>query len=124
MTAPHGPRTIHLADLVGAAVHDASGERVGGVVDIEVRPGEGWQAAALVIGNAAVFERFRLVQAARAEAPALAHEWLVSIGDVASFQDRRVRLREGARLLRPHAGDSSGTAGELAAGPDKPGNGE
>ena len=108
-------RSIHVEDLVGAPVIAASGRRVGYVVDIEVRPKAGWEIVALLLGRNSILDRFDILRPITYRLGGLADSQVVAWADVERFEDRRVRLRSGARPSREPLEQPDGTAGERHA---------
>jgi hypothetical protein len=110
--ASRASRSVHVEDLIGAPVEDAAGKRVGRVVDLEVRPHENWEVTALVLGRFAFLDRFDTLRAFPYRLRGFGRERMARWADVETFEDGRVRLRSGARLVPPSGVPPSGTAGE------------
>ena len=112
-TAPaERSRRIHVEDLIGAPVTDASGRRLGHVVDVEVRPKAGWEIVALVLGRFSLLDRMDVLRPIAYRLGGLADSDVVRWTDVDRFEDRQVRLRAGARPVKQPAAEPDGTSGE------------
>jgi hypothetical protein len=105
-------RSLHVEDLIGAPVENAAGKTVGRVVDLEVRPHENWEVTALVLGRFALLDRFDTLRTIPYRLRGFGREQMARWADVEAFEDRRVRLRAGARLVPASRQAPSGTAGE------------
>ena len=106
------PRTLHVEDLIGAPVEDAAGKKVGRVVDVEVRPHEDWEVTALVLGRFGFLDRFDTLRAFPYRLRGFGQERIARWAEVETFENRRIRLRAGARLVPASGEQLSGTAGE------------
>ena len=111
-TAGSRERSIHIEDLIGAPVTNASGRRIGHVVDIEVRPKAGWEIVALILGRHSFLDRIDVLRPIAYRLGGLDDSEVVAWADVERFEDRRVRLRSGARPVRQPIEQPDGTAGE------------
>ncbi|HKG18509.1 MAG TPA: PRC-barrel domain-containing protein [Candidatus Limnocylindrales bacterium] len=115
-------RSIHLEDLIGAPVSDASGRRIAYVVDVEVRPKAGWEIVALILGRHSFLDRIDVLRPIAYRLGGLDDSELVAWADVERFEDRRVRLRSGARPVRRPIEQLDGTAGERLRRPGQGGS--
>ena len=95
------PERLHCEDLVAARVFTSDGDEVGRVVDIEVRPGEDWRVASLIVGRFALLDRFDLLRPVPYRLLGHGEEQVVDWADVERYEDRALWLREGARPKRP-----------------------
>jgi sporulation protein YlmC with PRC-barrel domain len=110
--AQRASRSLHVEDLIGAPVEDAAGKKVGRVVDLEVQPHEDWEVTALVLGRFPFLDRFDTLRAIPYRLRGFGQEQMARWADVEAFENRRVRLRAGARLVPASGVPPSGTAGE------------
>lgn len=91
MACGDGP--IALADLIGAPVVAADGRRVGTVIDLELRPLEGFRVAAVIVGRFAFLGRFAVVRGTGSELEAVARPQVVPWSDVDRIEHGRLSLR-------------------------------
>jgi sporulation protein YlmC with PRC-barrel domain len=104
-------RRINVADLMGAVVEDASGQRVGRVIDIEVRPKAQWEVVNLVLSGPSSLDRIdilRAVRSIRGLEPSRTIPWSA----VERYKDRRIRLAPGKLPVEAAPLAPEGTAGE------------
>ena len=87
-------RPIHLADLIGARVVDADGERLGHVVDLEVGA-RNHRVKAIELGRYGWLDRYHVLRVARRRTGQSHRPSQVAWSDVERF-DGSVRLKRGA----------------------------
>ncbi len=90
-------RCIHVEDLIGATVCDASGQSIGRVVDLEVMPKREWEIVGLIMGRFAFLDRFDTLRSIPSRLHGFDRELVVAWSDVDRFEDRRLTLRKGAK---------------------------
>lgn len=124
MTAEdEGVRRIHIEDLIGAPVDDHSGQRVGYVVDVAVRPKDGWEVVGLTLGRFSFLDRLDLLRAVLYRMGGPRPSRSVAWSDVESFDARRIRLRAGSRSTGTAKADPDGTSGERRRSTNAKGDG-
>ena len=83
---------LRVADLVGSRVEDASGRRIGRVVELELGPD--WEVTALLVGAAGWLDRWNLPRVL--PRPKSGKGERVPWRRVARFEALRVRLKDEA----------------------------
>ena len=100
MTRP--PSTVHVEDLVGSRVKEASGRLLGHVADVVVEPDGGYRITELELGRIGWIDRFDLARALGRFVERQSKPCIVAWADVADCEGGTITLKPGRTARERH----------------------